>query len=648
MTTARLLDAHLQDLRSSGLSDATIQAARCYSAQEPTTRDLLGFGVGPGLVFEFPGTEDDKGVPFVQVKPDVRPAWLNGAKYISPKGAGCRVYVPPILSPSTLTNVNVPLHITEGAKKALKATQEGLACVALAGVDAWKDQRSGKSAPIPDLEKIVWQGRRVYVVYDSDLATKPAVRFAEFRLGRELRDRGADVYAVRLPGGPNGEKVGLDDYLCRHSVDTFCTLDPEPIQHPAKAEHSGRLAPAPPAAVPESASLTVPDAGMVGVARDFAVLYGSRLEAPPSFFYFSFLTYFGIAVAKQITLESSLWPEPRLYTVLLGESADTRKSTALRMTDQFWQSLGQEWHAGTLLGVGSAEGLAAELKDRVDHTVLLHFDELKSFVDKAKADNSVLLPMVSTLFERNEYDNRTKDNAISVRGASLALLAACTADTYATMFDQRFFAIGLLNRLWIVADRSTQCIPVPQPIPTVALDAVKARTISVLQGIRSMYQRNTYQAVPLGLTNGAADMFGEWYAAREGSIFERRLDTYGHRLMILLAATCGKDRVDEAVMTAVLTLLKYQLDARRECDPVNAENQIAALEERIRRLLARGALRGRDLKKKLHIERVGIWYWTTAIDNLRNKSREVQWDRNTDLYWLAGSAAVPIAVPTSK
>lgn len=86
MTTARLQEHHLADLKGSGLSDETIRATRCYSAQEPTVRELLGFGVGPGLAFEFPGTEDAKGVPFVQVKPDTRLEWMNGAKYVSPKG----------------------------------------------------------------------------------------------------------------------------------------------------------------------------------------------------------------------------------------------------------------------------------------------------------------------------------------------------------------------------------------------------------------------------------------------------------------------------------------------------------------------------------------------------------------------------------
>ncbi len=235
MTTARLQAHHIADLRSSGLSEETIQASGCYSATEATVRELLGFGVGPGLVFPFPNTEIRAGVPFVQVKPDTRPDWMNGAKYLTPKGAGCRMYVPPTLDPVKLADPKVPLIVTEGCKKILRAVQEDLIGVAFAGVDAWRDKRGGKSAPISDLDRIPLRGRIVYEVYDSDLAIKPAVRFAEFRLARELTARGAKVYAVRLPEGPNGEKVGLDDYLCSHSVEAFCALPAVPVEHPATA-----------------------------------------------------------------------------------------------------------------------------------------------------------------------------------------------------------------------------------------------------------------------------------------------------------------------------------------------------------------------------------------------------------------------------
>jgi Protein of unknown function (DUF3987) len=378
--------------------------------------------------------------------------------------------------------------------------------------------------------------------------------------------------------------------------------------------------------------LHVPSDGMIGLAREFAELYARHLESPLAFFYFVFLTYFGALIAKKVTLDSELRPEPRLYTVAIGESADTRKSTALRITDAFFRSLGPPWEPAVLFGVGSAEGLAAEAREHPE--LILHYDEFKSFVDKAKNEHSVALPMVTTLFERGDYDNRTKTERVSVRGASLSLVAACTSDTYATMFDQRFFAIGLLNRLWIVTDRATARIAVPRSVPLDEVEALRQRVHQKLEAIDQAYVRHGLRPVPYRLTPGALAQFRAWYETRTGSIFERRLDTYGHRLMVLLAATTGKPTIDEEVTTAVLTLLRYQLDARRECDPVDAESTIALLEERIRRALARGPLKGRDLKRRLNYQRYGLWAWKTAIANLV-EAGEIQHDPNADTFWLS-------------
>ena len=416
----------------------------------------------------------------------------------------------------------------------------------------------------------------------------------------------------------------------------------------AIAEHAAtqpnRAAFAPIIEPAEAPALEVPAAGMIGVARTFADLYATYLESPLSFFYFAFLTYFGALVAKMVTLQSELRPEPRLFTMLLGESADTRKSTALRKADHFFKTLGPEWQPAVLLGVGSAEGLAAALKDQPDHSLLLHLDEAKSFVDKARAESSVLLPMVTTLFERHEYDNRTKEGSVSVRGVSLSILGACTGDTYSTMFDPRFFSIGFLNRLFLVADHTTVKIPIPQPVPANALAALRTDVIECLRGIKLAYERNGAQPVAYEMTPGAVELYRAWYEARTGSVFERRLDTYGHRLMVLLTATTGRTEVDEEIMGAVLALLRYQLDARRECDPVDCDNAVATLEERIRRSLARGGMRARDLQRKLHTERVGVWMWKTAVQNLLG-ARELKWDQKRDFYTLA-NGVVPTSVPT--
>ncbi len=190
-------------------------------------RDLLGYGAGPGMVFPYIGLNGDDG--YARVKID-HPG-PDGKKYRAPKGQANRLYITPLRDdPRVLTDVTIPLWVTEGEKKAAKACQEGLVCIGLAGVWCWRTRGDdGASRPIDDLDLILWQGRTVYIVFDSDLATNPKVRAAERALAAELRRRGATVFAVHLPGGPSGEKVGLDDYLITHSVEALCMIEPTPI-----------------------------------------------------------------------------------------------------------------------------------------------------------------------------------------------------------------------------------------------------------------------------------------------------------------------------------------------------------------------------------------------------------------------------------
>lgn len=221
---ANLVDGHLDDLLRSGLSAETIITAGFYSAPGSTCSQILGYGVGPGLIIPYPA---NGGPSYSRVKLDH--AGPDGKRYRSPKDRGNRLYLPPTLDPKLLANVKQPLWITEGEKKCLKAVQEGLPCIALPGVWSWKQKQapgSTRSRPIPDLDGIPWTGRPVSIVFDSDLVTNAAVQQAERYLARELARRGAHVWAIRLPPGPEGAKVGLDDYLVRYNVEAFSQLEP--------------------------------------------------------------------------------------------------------------------------------------------------------------------------------------------------------------------------------------------------------------------------------------------------------------------------------------------------------------------------------------------------------------------------------------
>jgi hypothetical protein len=136
-------------------------------------------------------------------------------RYSQPVGSRIDVYWPQIPGMPwkvIADNPEVPLIITEGELKSICASMRGFATIGLGGVNMFSDSRHQKML-IDALEAITWQGRDVFIIYDSDTATNLDVRRAEYMLCRALLDRDAHVYPIRLPNIGDGKKMGLDDYL---------------------------------------------------------------------------------------------------------------------------------------------------------------------------------------------------------------------------------------------------------------------------------------------------------------------------------------------------------------------------------------------------------------------------------------------------
>jgi hypothetical protein len=68
----------------------------------------------------------------------------------------------------------------------------------------------------PDLSRIEWRGRKVYILFDANVATNHRVAAARIGFAKELAHRGAEVWLIDLPReeGVNG----IDDYLGRHGA----------------------------------------------------------------------------------------------------------------------------------------------------------------------------------------------------------------------------------------------------------------------------------------------------------------------------------------------------------------------------------------------------------------------------------------------
>ena len=243
---------HLAELRDSGLTDETIRTSGIYSETDgDRVKELLGSymsaktarALGPCLAFPFLDADenpltfaggDGRPQPFVRLKPTKPRKNTDGKpqKYESPLKSGNHVYIPPAAR-AAVKDVSAAIILTEGEKKSLAATQCSSPTLGLSGVWNWTLKRPknpktrrgiGPRKLIDDLERIAWQGRKVTIIFDSDLKDKPDVQWARWHFSQVLAKRGAEMRVVDLPGGPEGKKLGLDDYLLAHGPEELRKL----------------------------------------------------------------------------------------------------------------------------------------------------------------------------------------------------------------------------------------------------------------------------------------------------------------------------------------------------------------------------------------------------------------------------------------
>lgn len=131
-------------------------------------------------------------------------------KYEMIKGAGNVLDCHPDIT-KRLSDPAVPLILTEGAKKADSLNSQGYCAINLNGVWGWRgsNKSQGKTA-LPDFEAIALNGRKIILLFDSDVRDNESVQNALRRLRSFLMRKGANVVPVLLPPSDD-EKAGIDD-----------------------------------------------------------------------------------------------------------------------------------------------------------------------------------------------------------------------------------------------------------------------------------------------------------------------------------------------------------------------------------------------------------------------------------------------------
>jgi len=218
-----LLVTHFQHLsEGSGISIDVIRERGYRSILGKSELEKLGFSPSqqhtPGILVPL-WSVDGKEAGF-QFRPDHPRTASRGrpVKYESPKGSSNRLDCPP-RSQKMMGNPQVPLWITEGAKKADALASRGACAISVTGVWGFKGKNQfGGVTFLADWDYIAMRNRTVYLAFDSDVVFKDPVRKALEHIGEHLKRKGATVHVIQLPQLEGQDKTGIDDYLLRYNL----------------------------------------------------------------------------------------------------------------------------------------------------------------------------------------------------------------------------------------------------------------------------------------------------------------------------------------------------------------------------------------------------------------------------------------------
>jgi len=222
-------------------------AACLRRVSDSEARELFGVngrgGSYSGTVFPFPDPITGRNVTYRlrRDSPDLEQSGervVERRKYISAAGAGNRVYFPPGQIGPWLDQIKMPILIVQGEKKTLAmwaVAWNGLGDAAemphtlpigLPGVWSWRGRIGKSPAPkggtqtvkgvIPDLRRMIWRGRGVILLFDSNARTNRDVQEACRQLAGWLEGQGALVSIAELPPEPGIS--GPDDAAARHGA----------------------------------------------------------------------------------------------------------------------------------------------------------------------------------------------------------------------------------------------------------------------------------------------------------------------------------------------------------------------------------------------------------------------------------------------
>jgi hypothetical protein len=197
-----------------------------------------------------------------------------------------------------------------------------------------------------------------------------------------------------------------------------------------------------------------------------------------------------------------------------------------------------------------------------------------------------------------------------VENAYLSFVAASTEEDFREAWDVKHANAGFFSRLLLVAGDTDKRIARP-------IDPDPAKLDELVQGVKNLGSSVILAPRILKMDPEAEVIWQKFYETFGDGPEWNRIDTYGLRLMAVQAVLRDEQTVTKENVRQVVDFLQYEVAVRRAFSPVIAENELAQMEETIRRKLPEGKTKTkRDLEHDTNAHRFGIEIFRRAISNM--------------------------------
>ncbi len=494
-TLPTLLPHHAALLFEESAIAPEVAAERGYwSATDPAVVANLGFAPYqcrvPALVVPIYNTAGRRATH--QLRPDDprTDADDRPIKYETPFGTGLVIDVHPRLR-MALRAPAVPLIVTEGVRKADAAISYGHTCLALMGVYGWRGRNEhGVPVTLDDLDDIAIDGRRVDLIFDSDLRTNPNVRRALDRLKTALERRGSRVRVIYLPAGADGTKVGLDDYLAAGGNVTDLPVDADRPNLSSTADQM----PASVAAWPEA----LHPAAFQGLAGEIVGALLPHTEADPSGLLLTLLAAVGNIVGPGPHWAVSGRPHPLLiWPILVGATAKGRKGTTWGTLRPVLGRAAPEWLTASVSGgLASGEGVIWAIRDPItkreagvevtidpgvsEKRLCLIEEEWGGTLKVANREGNSLSAVLRKAWDGDALGSLTKNAPARATDPHVTVIGHTTAEELRRNLDDTQIASGLGNRHLFICVRRSKLLPDGGALDRVVIEELGDRLREVL------------------------------------------------------------------------------------------------------------------------------------------------------------------------